>query len=53
MASAPSTSVPPAQERAPNLAPAPLMLTSFDSPQGRALLDAHGASHLRLRMDDR
>jgi negative regulator of sigma E activity len=53
MASAPSTSVPPAQERAPNLAPGPLMLTSFDSPQGRALLDAHGASHLRLRMDDR
>ncbi|MFM1880680.1 MAG: Anti sigma-E protein RseA, N-terminal domain [Pseudomonadota bacterium] len=30
-----------------------LMLTSFDSPEGRALLDAHGASHVRLRMDDR
>lgn len=41
------------QGRAPQAESGPLMLTSFDSPQGRALLDAHGASHLRLRMDDR
>lgn len=30
-----------------------VMRASFDSPQARALLDAHGASHVRLRMDDR
>ncbi|MFZ9314922.1 MAG: sigma-E factor negative regulatory protein [Burkholderiaceae bacterium] len=55
VASAPGVggSVPLAQGRSPNGAAGPLMLTSFDSPQGRALLDAHGASHVRLRMDDR
>jgi len=53
VASAPSASGPLGQGRTPPAASGPLMLTSFDSPQGRALLDAHGASHVRLRMDDR
>jgi hypothetical protein len=30
-----------------------VMRASFDSPQARAMLDAHGASHVRLRLDDR
>lgn len=30
-----------------------VMRASFDSPEARAFLDAHGASHVRLRMDDR
>lgn len=30
-----------------------VMRASFDSPQARALLDAHGASHVRLRIEDR
>lgn len=53
VASGPGTSGPLPQGRTPPATPGPLMLTSFDSPQGRALLDAHGASHVRLRMDDR
>lgn len=30
-----------------------VMRASFESPEARAFLDAHGASHVRLRMDDR
>lgn len=30
-----------------------VLRASFDSPQARALLDAHGASHVRLRIEER
>ncbi|MBM3374749.1 MAG: hypothetical protein FJY35_01490 [Betaproteobacteria bacterium] len=46
------TGTPPAVGSVPALDPR-VMRASFDSPQARALLDAHGASHVRLRMDDR
>lgn len=46
------TGSPPGVGSAPAIDPR-VMRASFDSPQARALLDAHGASHVRLRMDDR
>jgi hypothetical protein len=46
------TASPPGVSAAPAIDPR-VMRASFDSPQARALLDAHGASHVRLRMDDR
>nr|UOZ97305.1 hypothetical protein NCPCFENI_01223 [Cupriavidus sp.] len=46
------TASPPGVGSAPAIDPR-VMRASFDSPQARALLDAHGASHVRLRMDDR
>lgn len=44
---------PPGVGSAPPAIDPRVMRASFDSPQARALLDAHGASHVRLRMDDR